>query len=149
MSRDGRKAPREAEAIGQEEVHAATAELGLEIAVSVENVSNQRLGRRKVGVGRVEHGAGGTPASLPHQSKELLELFGVVLLHELVTKGAFEAQNVAGRRPHALEIVEQRPPEKVADRGLDGPSPLGVEMRCSNHIEPRLSGGLDGVLPGD
>jgi hypothetical protein len=132
---DRGQSPGKSKAVGEKEVATPSAELLLEEAVAVEDVTDERLGRDHVDIGGVEHAAGHGPPTLLDVALQPLELFRVVLLDQHVTEGTLEAQH---KKWIALEVGEvslQCCRQEVADGVLNRPPPLGVEVDGGDDVE--------------
>ena len=137
----GRQREPESEAIGQEQVTASTAELAPEESVAVKNVANERLRGHDVDVGRVEHAAGQPPAAPLDQTFQTLVFLGVVLLHQHVAEGPFEAHYEEGVVLEKREVLLESRRHEVANRVLNRPAPLRIQVHGGDHVQGPLAVG--------
>ncbi len=137
MRGERRQRLREAEAVGQEQVPSGLADRPFEIAGAVEDLADDRLRRRQVGVERLPGGAGGEPAPLGHPPSQGREELRMALLEQPVAIGTLEVEKVVGEAQEAVLVLAYRPRQEGL-RGLaHRPAPLRVEVRERHDVEPR------------
>ena len=134
---DARERRREPEAVGQHVLRACLAELAAEELGAVENLPEERLGRRRVHVALLHGRPGGEPAAGRHVLLHPLVVGRVVLLHHPVPVRAAEVEHVVRVLLEQREVVVQRPRQELADRLRVVPAPLRVEMGIADHVQRR------------
>ena len=125
----------EPEAVGQEDVGRAHAELPLVKLLSLQDVANERLGRRHVGVVGVPRRAGDVPAPLVDIFLQTGVVHRVVLLHPMVDDASLEVKLIVGIAFQHPEVLKENAGDVLPNGVGQIPVPLGVEVGVAHRID--------------
>ena len=140
MRQNGRQRSRKSEAIGQHVFRAGLAEFLPEPIVAVQDLADDRLRTRSVHVALFHRRSGRKPAARIHVALDPRIIGGKVLLHETISVGAAEIENVVRIFVEQLEIILHGLADVFADDLGIFPSPLSVQVSVADHIKCRLLG---------
>ena len=135
VGRQRRQRVPEPEAVGQEDVGRTHAELALVELLSLQDVADERLGRRHVGVVGIPRRAADVPAPLVDILLQTGVVQRIVLLHPSVDDAALEIELVIGIPLQHPEVLEEDARNVFPDGVGQVPVPLGVEMRVAHRID--------------
>ena len=110
-------------------------ELALVELLSLQDVADERLGRRHVGVVGIPRRAADVPAPLVDILLQTGVVQRIVLLHPSVDDAALEIELVIGIPLQHPEVLEEDARNVFPDGVGQVPVPLGVEMRVAHRID--------------
>src|ERR1700756_1347678 len=133
MSEDGGKGRRESEAIRQHVFRARLAKFLSKPIIAIEDLANDCLSARRVDISLFHRGASRKPSALFDQLPELFEIGRVILLHQTVSIGSAEVEDVVRVFVDELEIVLQGIAQVLVDDLGILPAPFSIQMGITNN----------------